>query len=90
MHGGKDRRDGTDIAGTKILIHHNTFMNPKVRAIGIRGKPEEEARVYNNWFGQEKPGAGVIIPWPAAGRGQRPDVRGRRSEVGGRRADKEG
>jgi len=26
MHGGKDRRDGTDIAGTKILIHHNTFM----------------------------------------------------------------
>jgi len=26
MHGGKGRRDGTDIAGTKILIHHNTFM----------------------------------------------------------------
>jgi len=65
MHGGKDRRDGTDIAGTKILIHHNTFTNPKVRAIGIRGIPEEAARIYNNWFEQDEPGPEVIKPWPA-------------------------
>jgi len=43
-------------------------MNPKVRAIGIRGAPEEEARIYNNWFAQEKPGPEVIRPWPAGGR----------------------
>jgi len=65
MHGGKDRRDGTDIAGKRISIHHNTFTNPKVRAIGIRGVPEEKAEIYNNWFAQDKPGKDVLIPWPA-------------------------
>lgn len=66
MHGGGDRRDGTDIAGEKILIHHNTFINPKVRAIAIRGKPTDKAEIYNNWFAQEKPGAAVLVPWPAS------------------------
>jgi hypothetical protein len=47
-------------------FHHNTFMTPKVRAIGIRGKPEEEARIYNNWFAQDKPGPEVIRPWPTS------------------------
>ena len=65
MHGGKDRRDGTNIAGKLILIHHNTFTNPKVRAIGIRGVPEEKAEIYNNWFAQDRPGKDVLIPWPA-------------------------
>jgi len=65
MHGGKDRRDGTDIAGRLIKIHHNTFRNPKVRAIGIRGVPEDKAEIYNNWFAQDKPGKDVMIPWPA-------------------------
>ncbi len=65
MHGGKDRRDGTNIAGKLISIHHNTFTNPKVRAIGIRGVPEEKAEIYNNWFAQDKPGKDVLIPWPA-------------------------
>lgn len=64
MHGGKDRRDGTDIAGERILIHHNTFMNPKVRPIAIRGIPRGKAEIYNNWFAQEKPGLNVILPWP--------------------------
>jgi len=65
MHGGKDRRDGTDIAGKLIKIHHNTFTNPKVRAIGIRGVPEDKAEIYNNWFAQDKPGKDMMIPWPA-------------------------
>lgn len=65
MHGGKDRQDGTDIAGRRILIHHNTFTNPKVRAIAIRGIPEEKAEIYNNWFAQDKPGKDILIPWPA-------------------------
>jgi hypothetical protein len=47
-------------------------MNPKVRPVAIRGKPEEEARIYNNWFAQDK-----------SGEGQRSDVRGPMSEGGG-------
>ncbi len=65
MHGGKDRKDGTDIAGRLIKIHHNTFRNPKVRAIGIRGVPEDKAEIFNNWFAQDKPGKDLMIPWPA-------------------------
>jgi len=49
MHGGRDRKDGTDIAGTWLKIHHNTFRCPKT-AIVIRGVPEEGADIYNNWF----------------------------------------
>ena len=64
MHGGSDRKDGSITAGTKILIHHNTFMNPQVRPVAIRGKPQDEARIYNNWFAQEKPGPNVLKPWP--------------------------
>jgi hypothetical protein len=49
MHGGRDRKDGTNIAGTKIIIHHNTFRAPN-RPIVIRGVPEEVCMVYGNWF----------------------------------------
>jgi hypothetical protein len=49
MHGGCDRKDGTNIAGTWLKIHHNTFRCPKT-AIVIRGEPEEGADIYNNWF----------------------------------------
>jgi len=49
MHGGGDRRDGTDIAGTKILIHHNTFRAPQTPIV-IRGVPQDVCRVNNNWF----------------------------------------
>jgi len=49
MHGGKDRKDGTDIAGTSIEIYNNTFGTP-TRAIGIRGVPEEKCEVHHNWF----------------------------------------
>ncbi len=49
MHGGRARKDGTDIAGTKIVIQHNTFRAP-VRAIKIRGVPQEACRISGNWF----------------------------------------
>ena len=49
MHGGRDRKDGTDVAGTRILIHHNTFRAPNTPVV-IRGVPEETCRVYGNWF----------------------------------------
>ena len=50
MHGGADRKDGTDIAGDVISIHHNTFKATSVRAIVIRGKPTETVDIHHNWF----------------------------------------
>lgn len=50
MHGGSDRGDGTDIAGDWIYIHHNTFQDPKRRAVVIRGVPSQGAEVHHNWF----------------------------------------
>ncbi|MDP6040044.1 MAG: hypothetical protein QGG64_15955 [Candidatus Latescibacteria bacterium] len=51
MHGGRDRKDGTTIAGTYMNIHHNTFLCPKT-AIVIRGIPEQQADIHHNWFYQ--------------------------------------
>ena len=50
MHGGADRKDGTDIAGDLIKIHHNTFRATSVRAIVIRGQPTQSADIHHNWF----------------------------------------
>ncbi|MBN2269371.1 MAG: right-handed parallel beta-helix repeat-containing protein [Sedimentisphaerales bacterium] len=50
MHGGADRKDGTDIAGDLISIHHNTLKATSVRAIVIRGKPRESVEIHHNWF----------------------------------------
>jgi hypothetical protein len=49
MHGGRDRKDGTNIAGTKIEIVNNTFRAPQ-EAIHIRGVPQEKCVVRRNWF----------------------------------------
>lgn len=49
MHGGRDRKDNTDIAGTSIEIYNNTFRAPQ-RAVVIRGVPEEKCEVHHNWF----------------------------------------
>ena len=49
MHGGRDRKDGTDIAGTSIEIHNNTFRAPQTPIV-IRGVPEGACDVHHNWF----------------------------------------
>jgi hypothetical protein len=49
MHGGRDRKDGTDIAGTAIEIHNNTFRAPQTPVV-IRGVPEDKCEVHHNWF----------------------------------------
>ncbi len=49
MHGGRDRGDGTDIAGDWMNIHHNTFLNNRT-AVKIRGVPCQTARVHRNRF----------------------------------------
>jgi hypothetical protein len=64
MHGGRDRKDGTEIAGDLIRIHHNTFLSPKVRAVVIRGVPRKEARIDHNWFAHEQADEKLIGPWP--------------------------
>jgi hypothetical protein len=49
MHGGRDRKDGTDIAGTTIEIYNNTFRAPQTPIV-IRGVPQEKCDIYHNWF----------------------------------------
>ncbi len=49
MHGGRERGDGTDIAGDWAHIHHNTFQG-KHRHVVIRGVPSQGAEVHHNWF----------------------------------------
>jgi hypothetical protein len=49
MHGGRDRKDGTNIAGTSIDIYNNTFR-AKERAVVIRGVPIIQCDIHNNWF----------------------------------------
>ncbi|HOZ47568.1 MAG TPA: right-handed parallel beta-helix repeat-containing protein [Candidatus Hydrogenedentes bacterium] len=48
MHGGRDRKDGTDIAGSRIEISNNTFRAPQTPIV-IRGVPEESCEVHRNW-----------------------------------------
>lgn len=60
MHGGGDRKDGTDIAGDWIKIHHNTFKAKWrgvnfVPGVGIRGVPTEGGEIHHNWFGESDP-----------------------------------
>ena len=50
MHGGRDRRDGTDIAGDRIEIHHNTFKATGVPGVVIRGRCRQVADIHHNWF----------------------------------------
>jgi hypothetical protein len=50
MHGGRDRKDGTDIAGDWIRIHHNTFEAASVFAVVIRGRPRRLAEIHHNRF----------------------------------------
>lgn len=53
MHGGRDRKDGTDIAGTSIEIYNNTFRAPQTPIV-IRGVPQEKCEVHHNWFPKHK------------------------------------
>ncbi len=67
MHGGRDRGDGTNIAGDWIRIHHNSFLRADRAAVVIRGVPQEQAEVHHNWFAAAEPSGNVIRPWPTGG-----------------------
>ena len=48
VHGGKDRKDCTSIAGSAFVIHHNTFLQSQKPAVLIRGVPMKGAWMYKN------------------------------------------
>jgi hypothetical protein len=50
MHGGRDRGDGTGIAGDWMKVHHNTFQGLDQKAVVIRGTPNQPAYIHHNWF----------------------------------------
>ncbi|MCA9134385.1 MAG: right-handed parallel beta-helix repeat-containing protein [Planctomycetales bacterium] len=59
MHGGRDRKDNTDIAGTSIEIYNNTFRGPKTPVV-IRGTPQDKCEVHHNWFLQHAAAAKAV------------------------------
>ena len=59
MHGGRDRKDGTNIAGRTIKIHNNTFRAPETPIV-IRGVPQEACLVFNNWFPRHQNAAEAV------------------------------
>jgi len=79
MHGGRDREDGTDIAGTTIEIYNNTFGAPQP-AIVIRGVPQDKCDAHHNWFiGNTQPDKACAAR-KRPGRTTTPGARKRRSD----------
>ncbi|MBB1140542.1 right-handed parallel beta-helix repeat-containing protein [Myroides sp. WP-1] len=49
VHGGVDRKDGTQIAGTYFVVENNLFIiNEKTPAVVVRGVPEKLFLISNN------------------------------------------
>jgi FG-GAP-like repeat/Major Vault Protein repeat domain len=48
VHGGADRKDCTNVAGSSFVVHHNTFLQAHKPAFRIRGIPLQGAWVYRN------------------------------------------
>ncbi len=59
MHGGRDRKDGTDIAGTTIEIYNNTFGAPQSPVV-IRGVPQDKCEVHHNRFLKHRQAARAV------------------------------
>ncbi|HHW09577.1 MAG TPA: hypothetical protein GXX29_06350 [Firmicutes bacterium] len=64
MHGGSDfcpkraeycPEEEVRIAGEYVVIHHNTFLVSRQRAIRVRGVPNEKVEVYGNRFATSDP-----------------------------------
>ena len=61
MHGGADRDDGTDIAGSWAWIHHNTVEAAQFPGVVIRGTPIDQIRIYNNRFRNPDPTRTIML-----------------------------
>ncbi len=55
MHGGKDRKDGTEVAGYLVSIHHNVIETTSVKAFIHRGRPEFGVLITENKMSYKKP-----------------------------------
>ena len=78
MHGGVDRGDDTNIAGTRIKIHHNNVAQTTFPSVVIRGEPEEYVEIYQNQFRSPDAAAQIEI------HGSRERVRIFENSFGGR------
>lgn len=65
MHGGVNRQDGTNIAGTIINIHDNTFYNTRTKAFKIMGYVQKSLIIKDNKFVQ-KEGINSIDLYPGS------------------------
>lgn len=54
MHGGGDRKDGTNIAGDYIHIHNNSVFATG-QPVAIRGASQQYERIHHNWFPRSRP-----------------------------------
>lgn len=59
MHGGRDRKDNTTIAGTTMEMYNNTFLGPQ-RAVVIRGVPQDKCDVHHNWMPTHKDASSAV------------------------------
>jgi hypothetical protein len=61
MHGGRDRGDGTDIAGSWAKIHHNIVEAGQFPGVVIRGLPTDRIQIYNNHFSSPDPKETIVL-----------------------------
>ena len=61
MHGGSDRKDGTETAGDSMEVTRNTFRAPQA-AFVLRGECESKTLLEGNWFaGHDSPEQAVRL-----------------------------
>ena len=62
MHGGRDRKDGTDIAGSTIIIEQNEFRLKAHEAFYLRGIPTDTLIVKDNTFINQSAKTAIRLP----------------------------
>jgi hypothetical protein len=67
MHGGADRADGTDVAGSWIKIHDNIVEAAQFPAVAIRGRPLGPVAIYGNRFRNPDPERTITLAVAGAG-----------------------
>lgn len=67
MHGGRDREDGSSVAGTRIRIRDNIVEAAQFPAVVIRGRAEEPVEVYGNQFRHPDAAFSIVLGESATG-----------------------
>jgi hypothetical protein len=61
MHGGADRKDGTDLAGDSIKLHHNIVEAAQFPAVVLRGRPQGVVEIVDNQFRNPDPNRTIVL-----------------------------